>query len=624
LKEGKMKKIVYNLQIAFAILMFASFAFAQKSEVEIVPQCDAQLARSLVETQISDSKTVEATDKQIKILIRAADFLWQFEETAARKHFSDALDLARERFKEKGVEAKGNGRFTERQDDFRFQVLTAIAKRDAVWANKLTDAVLEDIKASRQGGENAERGRSDDETNRLLEIASSLLKSNKSAAFQFAGRAAGFPFDENSGRWHSFLYRAAEVDQSQADALYSELLTRRGGANIKIKALYFLSGYPFGNSGNYGVNNSMVGSSVPASFVPNPNLQRQYLNVLIGETLALKPNAEAQKNESQMPEALVAFSILQDLETIVVGRFSDLQPRLVAAKAHANSLMTAEYASTLEEWRKGNEKARSSFDKKIERLEKKVDSKGLDAEIVNLIFAAETDEQMIKATDWMSKIGEEAVRESATNYLWFKRAELAVKENRLPDAEKHAEKVSELEHRAIIYFKIAEAKLKQENLKEPAAAVLETTVRAALKAPNGVERAQVLLGTAFFFEKYNQYRAAEVLSEAVKTINRLENPDLSASSIYRKIEGKDFGYYTSISTPGYSLEKSFAQVSQKDFQSALNQARNLDDKYLRTLAVIAVVGDCIEAQEKTPEKPKAKPNQPKPAAKKPTPKQNSD
>jgi len=618
-----MKKSAYALKISAAILMFASFAFAQKSEVEIVPQCDAQLAKSLVETQISDSKTVEATDKQIKILIRAADFLWQFEEAAARKHFSDALDLARERFKEKGVEAKGNGRFTERQDDFRFQVLTAIAKRDSAWANKLTDAVLEDIKASRQEGENTNRGRFDSEANRLLEIASSLLQTNKPAAFQFARRAAGFPFDENSGRWHSFLYRAAEADQVQADTLYSELLAPRA-ATIKIEALYFLSGYPFGNFRNYGVNNSFVGSTVPPNFVPNPNLQRQYLNVLINESIALKPIVEAQKNKGQQPDAFIAFSILQDLEPIVSARFSDLQPRLVAAKAHANSLMTAEYASTLEDWRRGNERARSSFDKKIERLEKKVDSKGLDGEIVNLIFAAETDEQMSKATDWMSKIGEEAVRESATNYLWFKRAELAVKENRLPDAEKHAEKVSELEHRAIIYFKIAEAKLKQENLKEQAAAVLETTVRAALKAPNGVERAQVLLGTAFFFEKYNQYRAAEVLSEAVKTINRLENPDLSASSIYRKIEGRDFGYYTSISTPGYSLEKSFAQVSQKDFQGALNQARNLDDKYLRTLAVIAVVGDCIGAQEKTPEKPKAKPNQPKPAAKKPTPKQNSD
>ena len=107
-----------------------------------------------------------------------------------------------------------------------------------------------------------------------------------------------------------------------------------------------------------------------------------------------------------------------------------------------------------------------------------------------------------------------------------------------------------------------------------------------------------MLGSAFWFEKYNQYRAADVLSEAVKTINRLENPDLSAGVIHRKIEGKDYGYYTSIETPGYNLEKSFAQVAQKDFVGALNQARSLDDKFIRTLGVIAVVGNCAATSDK--------------------------
>jgi hypothetical protein len=218
---------------------------------------------------------------------------------------------------------------------------------------------------------------------------------------------------------------------------------------------------------------------------------------------------------------------------------------------------------------------------------------------------------MVKTENWLIKLSEEKLRESATNYLWYKRAELAVREKRLTDAEEFAEKVSELEHRAIVQFRIAEAKLKQENLKESAAEVLETTVKAALKAPNGVERAQVLLGTAFWFEKYNQYRASDILGEAVKTINRIENPDLSASHIYRKIEAKDFGYYTSIETPGYNVEKSFTQVAKKDFNGALNEARSIDDKFIKTLAIIAVISDCASEEQKREQKkpaPKAKPS----------------
>lgn len=579
------------------LLFIVNPFYAQETSEKESVLCTPELSRSLVEQQIDDSKTVEDSDKRIKILLRVAEFIWQLDETRSRKHFSDALDLARERFKEKGVEEKGNGRFIERQDDYRFRVLTAIAQKDSAWADKLTDTVLEEMKTAREEAPDRKRNWSDNETSRLLDIAGALMKPNKTAAFQFARRAAQFPLDDNAGRWFSFLYHASGADQREADALYSELL-RNASANAKIQAMYSLSGYPFGYHTSYGLNNSVSSMTVPAGFVPNPALQRQFLDVLTRKTLALKPPTEASKGKWDFSEAMIAFSIMQDLEPIVTERFQDLLPRLSAAKAHANSLLTAENLSTLGEKRKGDENARASFDKKLEALEKKADSKNLDTEIINLVFAAKTDDELGKAGEWLIKIGDEKVRESTTNYLYFKRAEVAVKESRLADAEKHSDKVSELEHRAILLFKIAEARLKQENTKESAAEVLETTVKAALKAPNGVERAQVLLGSAFWFEKYNQYRAADVLSEAVKTINRLENPDLSASYIHRKIEGKDYGYYTSIETPGYNIEKSFAQVAQKDLVGALNQARSLDDKFIRTIAVIAVVGNCAGASEK--------------------------
>lgn len=621
-----MKKLVYSIEIAAAILLFASFAFAQKPEVEAVQQCDAQLARSLVETQISDSKTVEATDKQIKILIRAADFLWQFEEAAARKHFTAALDQARERFKEKGVESKqlGRGMFIVGRDDFRFTVLTAIAKRDAAWAQKLTETVLEEMKAdAATKGEEKDFASSNNELDRLLGVASALLKTNKTAALEFARRGVRFPIGKNTtSNWHFFLYSLAKQDQTAADALYREVLS--ANSNVEIDYLLYLSGYPFGNGRIYGAASSTIGYTVSADFTPNPVLQRQFLNVLIGRSSSLAPPTGAEKPEKwRLSEAAAAFAALQDFEPIAAERFPDLSPRLAAAKAHAQSLITEENRAALDTRRKQSENFQASFANKLERLEKETDASKLDYLIVQLVNSAEKEEEFKKAAEWLSKISEAETRESTTNYLYFKLSDALIKNNRLDEAEKTAEKVAELEHRAVLQFKIAEAKLKLENDKLQASLILEKVVAAALKAESSVERAQVLLGTAFWFEKYNQFRAAGVLSEAVKTINRLENPDLSATSINRQIMGKDFGFFAVYEMPGANLEKSFAQVSHKDFQGALNQDRNLDDKYLRTLAVIAVVGDCIGAQEKTPEKPKAKPNQPKPAAKKPTPKQNS-
>jgi hypothetical protein len=600
------------VHLMFALSFFAVFSFPLNAQNENAPEtlsahCNAEVARSLVETQIAEGKSVESTDKQIKILIRAADFLWQLDDAAARKHFVAALDLARERFKEKGVETKqsGRGMLITARDDFRFTVLTAIAKRDPAWAQKLTETVLQEMKTDAANDKEKDPLGVNNELERLLRIASALLETNKPAALEFARRAVQFPIGRNNGSdWHFFLYGLAEKDQAAADRLYAEVLA--ANSNIEIDYLMYLSGYPFGNGRIYGANSSSLGYTVAQSFAPNPTLQRQFLNVLVGRVASLPPTSAEKPDKWRLSEAASALAALQDLEAIAAERFPNLLPRFAAAKAHAQSLVTEENRSALDSNHKQSERFQASFATKLENLEKDPNAARLDYQIVDLIFSAKTDEELKQAAEWLSKIREEAVRESATNFLYFKLSETAIKDNRLDEAEKLAEKVGELEHRAVLQFKIAEAKLKRENDGLQAALILEKVVAAALKADETVERAQVLLGTAFWFEKYNQYRAAEVLSEAVKTINRLENPDLSATVIHRRIVGKDFGYFAGYQTPGYNLEKSFQTVAAKDFQGALSQARNLNDKYLRTLAVIAVVNDCAAAREKKRE-PKTKP-----------------
>ena len=62
----------------------------------------------------------------------------------------------------------------------------------------------------------------------------------------------------------------------------------------------------------------------------------------------------------------------------------------------------------------------------------------------------------------------------------------------------------------------------------------------------------------------------------------------------------------SFSTPGYDLEKTFEELSKKDFEMSLANAKALDDKYFRTLAVIAVANNCAKNAKPAP-KPKAIP-----------------
>ena len=586
------KMISPAAQYLLFALIAANFAVSAQTKpsaetvaVETVYQCNAEVAGALVTTQVDNSKTITETDKRIKILLRVADFLWKPDESTARKYFAEAFELARERFGEKGAEEVKFTNISGAKQDYRFMVISAVAKHDQKLSDKMLDAVLADKAAAKKAHDESDDG------GRMLDIAAEMLKVNKPAAFQFARRAAAADLSETAMSWHGFLYQAAEVDQPATDQLYAELL-RQNQTNARINDLYFLASYPFGFDRTIGVNNSSMSNTMPKTFAANPNLQRQFLNLLHARTIALEPNEAVEKNGYNLPQPLIAFSLWQDLEPWIAERVPEFLPRAAAAKTHANSLMTGDNLTDLGKRRKSGERWRASFDKKLEMLEENEDPTRLDYLIVDLIFTAKTEPELVKAADWAGKISEETVRSEAVNFIFFKRAEAAVKENRLTDAQTFAEKVSELEHRAVLFFRIAEARLKSENVGARAAEVLDDAVRAALKAPNGVERAQVLLGAAFYYEKYDQFRAADALGEAVKTINRLENPDLTRSSVVRYIKGKDFGYSTSFDVPGYNFEKSFRQVAKKDWNGALVQAENLADKYLRTLAVLAVVSDC--------------------------------
>ena len=102
------------------------------------------------------------------------------------------------------------------------------------------------------------------------------------------------------------------------------------------------------------------------------------------------------------------------------------------------------------------------------------------------------------------------------------------------------------------------------------------------------------------YEKINHSVALDELGESIRVTNSLKDPDIFATTVRRQITGKDFGFYASFSTPGYDLEKTFEDFSKKDFELSLANAKALDDKYFRTLAVIAVAKTCEKNAKPAP------------------------
>ena len=588
--------------LSLLLLVFSSFTIdAQKNSKKPVKECNALLARQLVEQQAEESKSVAETDKRINILLRVADFLWIADEETARKHFTEAFQIAQERFREKDIEKKETAGLIIYPPDYRFDVISHVAKRDAEWAKKLSDAVMKEFDEDKEKDKRSDFDK-DHEVQSILGIAGQTAKDNQNLSLTLARRAMRYPL---GNAWYFTLYQMAGNNQPLADQIYNELLINY--ANAEVFRLLYLSAYPFGQERIFGVEKYSLGTSVPANFSPNQNLKRQFFLTLFRRVMKLTPESITKSLQTSTPESAIAAIALNEFELIITQQFPDLLQPYSQARIHANSVTAA---NDLESAKKRDEQGKGfykSFDERIKEVEQaNAEGKLTDSLIFQLVQAAKTEDDYQKAESWLDKMIEESGREAVADYFYFQRSKLATKEKRFEDGRKFALKVDRIEHRAVLFFDIAEAKMKEPMTKSESLHTLLEVSQTALKAPDTVEKAQVLLGLAFMFEKVDYYNALGSLADAVKTANKLESPNLTTNFISRQILLKNFSFYTGYSVPGFDVSETFYELSKKDFQSALNYTTSFSDKYLRTLAVLATVKDCEKNDKPIKQKTKTK------------------
>ncbi len=582
------------------LLLFAgSNLFAQAPSKKPVKQCNAQLARQIVEQQADFSKTLEQADQRVQVLIKVADFLWTADRETARRYFAEAFQIAENRFKEKGLEKKETKGMIISQPDYRFKVISVIAARDAEWAKKLSEQVLkefeEDAEKDKRDGFNKDR-----EVQEILTLAVERAKDNPSLALSLARRVMRYPLTYN---WYHSLYATAQVNQLLADQIYAEALVSY--QNAEVFRLLYLSAYPFGSERIFGIEKYSLGASVPAGFSPNTDLQRQFLITLLRRVMRLTPENTTKSMQTSTPETAVAVLALNEIEPIIEQQFPDLMTMFSQAKIAVSSIVSNELMDAANKRDELGKSWNKSFAERLKEVEKAdADAKLKDEQIIQLATSAKKEEDYRATETWLDKISEAAPRESTGNYFYFRRSKLATKESRFDDARKFAEKISKIELRAVVYFDIAEAKQKNTATRTESLESLSEVYKMAQKSADSVEKAQIFLGLAYMYEKVDHFNALDALSAAIKTANKLENPNLFTSASYQQIIAKDFRFYAVYDVPGFDINKAFYEISQKDFQGAISQAESFSDKYLRTLAVLASVKDC-EKNDK-PIKPAAK------------------
>ena len=580
--------------------------FAQeKSKLPPAPlsSCSRDSALALVHQQIDATRTFDNTVQRIAVLIRAADLLWGFQQDKARAAFTESFDLAVRNFKEKGDADSRDGKLRIGTPDQRYTVISAIAKHDNSWAKKLTDQMLKEEQQEADEKPTKDPERDTRTAERLLAMAGSLLSSDEAAALNYGRYSLRYPA---TFYLSSFLYQLATRDKPAGDQFYQEALVAYAGAPME--RLLYLSSYPFGNDREVGEMPGYTIYRVPDGFAPNPNLQRMFVQTVLRRAQEFINNPSEAAPGNRLSEPGQMLLALTRLDNQIRQSLPDLVPAVEAAKGNLFAQLPQDSQHRVDQIVNADNAPTTTFEEQVEAALKNPNVDRRDQQLTFAITGASGSVSLDVVLSTVDKISDSTIRQPLLNWLYFDRAQRAIKDQKLDEARKHAGRVEELDQRAYLYSRIAEESLKLNKDQTEARDVLEEVVAAAAKAPNTPVTARALLGVAYLYTKIDMNRAVAVMGEAVKCINRIEQPDFSRQLVNRKIEGKTFGSYASFQTPGFSPESAFREIGKVDFDGMLNQATNFSDKSLRALTTLAVVEQCLKDLAVAP-----KPKQSKPA-----------
>lgn len=591
-------RFVISILFCFSLCLTAGPARAQNQEPKPSPVCQRDDALNVIQQQIEVSKLIDDEVKRISVLIRAADLLWPYRQDKARAALREAFDLATRNYKEKGDEPSLQGHLVVRAADQRYRVIGAIAKRDAAWARKLSDQILEEEAKEAEEKVTKDFERDARTAEKLLAAASALLTSDQPAALRFSGASLRYP---PTMFLPIFLYRLAEINAAGADQFYREALTAYLSAPME--RFLYLSSYPFGASGDVGEMPMYTAYGVPRNFTPKPALQRLFVQTLLqrAQQMIETPVVNPAGDHGRLTESGQMWLAL----TRLGPQINRSLPDLAETARQASDTIFAMF-SQADQRRVTNtvaERPQKSFDEMIEDAEGQQNPgnrEGMLAIAVMHFSATETLEHVVSVAE---KIDDTGLRAQILSWLYFERTQKAIKDKDFAEAKRLASKVVELDQRAYLYLKIAEELIKRTRNDSEARELLEEVLNAAAKAPDTEVKARALLGVAFLYTKLEANRAIAVLGDAVKVINHIESPDFSSDQVGRKIEGKAFGSYADLHTPGFNPENGFREVGKVDFEGAQNLAANFVDKSLRAMTMMALAEWCLQNSPPPPGKP---------------------
>lgn len=603
-QNGSLFRVAIFVKCGLLLLVVAGFAtrvnyslYAQKENPSFGNSslCDGVSAVSLIREQVQISRTFDNSIPRISVLIRAADFLWEQREADARNAFTEALEIAKRDYKERGDKPTREGRLSISGIDQRYRVISAIAKRDPTWARKITTQLFEE--ATKEAESNNSDATHADAGEKLLNVGSSLLPSDSSSAANFARLSFKYPA---TLALPSFLYKLAETNKAAADQLYQEALGSY--ANSPLDELLYLSAYPFAIDRDLGEMPNSMHYRVPGGFQPTTSLQTAFVQTLWKRSQLLSEKPSEARIGARLPAAAQLWIVFTRLESL--GQ--NTSPSVLQIVARSKGLIL-NLVSNKDQQRVDALLMRPptrSLDEQVEAAEKQSKPAMREQLLAFAVLHADETEDIDRLIKIADKIDDVGLRQQIVNVVYFTRAQSLIKQHKTDEARILASKVEELDNRAYLYSAIAAEIMKQMKDDSEARALLEEVAAATAKAPDSEIKVRALFGIAYLYAGIEPSRSIALLSDAVKSINHIQGKDFSRDYVIKRIEGKSFGSYVTLQMPGFNPENAFREVSHYDFDGTLYQTANFSDKLLRAMTTMALADVCLQQKIRKPKSEK--------------------
>ena len=578
------------------------------------PLCTRDNALDMVKQQIDLTKTFNDPGRRITVLIRAADVLWPYQQDRARAVFTEAFELATGNEKEKDQKAPRSLLLRMQVPDQRYTVITTVARRDPVWAKELIRQL------SRPERETSTRDSKDSFNDaltgaRLLNSARKLISTDLNAALDLANASLNYPA---SFQLSHFLYQFAEINQAGADQFYARaLVTYR---DKPLREFLYLQAYPFAWSETLNTPVFIFHDQIPAKFVPNRDLQRRFIQVLLRraqqslEAPLEQDDTFQEQTGTWLPGTVHILHGLIRLEPQVATSLPELLPAVIAAREKILvSLSVEAQKQFLKPGREASLARGKTFEEQIEMAQKEPDPDERDQTFASAVMGGAGEKQKLAdVVQAGEKVSDSTLRALLLEWLYFQRATSAINQKQFEEADGLIARVEGHEQRGFLQTELAKALLKTNDKQTQARAVLDEAITEAKKAGVTIFAARTLLTASSLYAKIDLSRSISLLADAVSCINRLEAPDFSSDDQAlektperRGIGGAYQGHYVfRFYMPGLDPESAFREMGKIDFDTALAQSSALTDKFQRALSTLSLAEVCLDQIPKKNEKRK--------------------